>query len=103
MPVVIAHGEGRAVFREEGHQAKVISALHFVDSYGKRAERYPQNPNGAPGGLTGVTTADGRFTALMPHPERVVRHVQMSYAAGGDVSAASPWLRLFRNGRRWIG
>ena len=101
MPVVIAHGEGRAVFREEGHQAKVISALHFVDSYGKRAERYPQNPNGAPGGLTGVTTADGRFTALMPHPERVFRSAQMSWSPA-DWLEHSAWIRLFRNARKWI-
>jgi len=101
MPVVIAHGEGRAVFREVGHQAKVISALHFVDSYGKRAERYPQNPNGTPGGLTGVTTADGRFTALMPHPERVFRSAQMSWSPA-DWLEHSAWIRLFRNARKWI-
>ncbi|OYU85815.1 MAG: hypothetical protein CFE45_25485, partial [Burkholderiales bacterium PBB5] len=59
--------------------------------------------NGSPGGLTSVTTADGRFTALMPHPERVFRNVQMSFAVGGDVSARSPWMRMFANARRAIG
>lgn len=102
MPVVTAHGEGRAVFREPVHQADVIAALRFVDNHGKTAERYPHNPNGAPGGLTGVTTADGRFTALMPHPERVFRSVQMSWAPAqwGEDSA---WMRLFQNARRWVG
>ena len=50
-----------------------------------------------------MTTADGRFTALMPHPERVFRNVQMSWSGGDFVSAASPWLRLFRNARRALG
>ncbi len=102
MPVVTAHGEGRAVFREATHQAGVIAALRFVDNRGRIAERYPYNPNGAPGGLTGVTTADGRFTALMPHPERVFRSMQMSWAPEGW-GEDSAWMRLFRNARRWVG
>jgi phosphoribosylformylglycinamidine synthase len=101
MPVVIAHGEGRAVFRQPDHQARVIPALSFVDNHGTPAERYPQNPNGAPGGLTGVTTADGRFTALMPHPERVFRAVQMSWSPA-EWSEYSAWMRLFRNARKWV-
>jgi phosphoribosylformylglycinamidine synthase len=80
----------------------VQRALRFVDDRGAATEAYPANPNGSPGGLTGVTTADGRFTALMPHPERVFRNVQMSWS-GGDVHAASPWLRLFHNARRRLG
>jgi phosphoribosylformylglycinamidine synthase len=65
-------------------------------------EAYPANPNGSAGGLTGVTTVDGRFTALMPHPERVFRHIQMSWTPG-DRSAPSPWMRMFVNARRHIG
>ena len=103
LPIAVAHGEGFADFSQRGDAKRVLGAMRFVDGHGAPTEAYPANPNGSPAGLTAVTTADGRFTALMPHPERVVRHVQMSYAAGGDVSAASPWLRLFRNGRRWIG
>ncbi len=102
MPVVIAHGEGRAVFRESGHQQRVIPALHFVDHQGKRTAVYPKNPNGAPDGLTGVTTADGRFTALMPHPERVFRAAQMSWHPP-EWTGDSAWMRLFRNARKWVG
>jgi phosphoribosylformylglycinamidine synthase len=53
-------------------------------------------------GLTAVTTEDGRFTIMMPHPERVFRTVQMSWHPenwGED----SPWMRMFRNARRWVG
>ena len=103
LPIAVAHGEGYADFSQRGDAQRVLGAMRFVDGHGAPTGAYPANPNGSPAGLTAVTTADGRFTALMPHPERVVRHVQMSYAAGGDVSAASPWLRLFRNARRWIG
>ena len=76
--------------------------MRFVDHHGDATEAYPFNPNGSPGGLTSVTTADGRFTVLMPHPERVFRNVQMSWT-GGDVSARSPWMRMFGNARRAIG
>jgi len=76
--------------------------MRFVDNEGRPTEIYPFNPNGSPGGLTAVTTADGRFTALMPHAERVLRNVQMSWC-GGDVSHLSPWARMFANARRWVG
>ena len=77
-------------------------ALRFVDDRGAPTERYPVNPNGSPQGITGLTTADGRFTILMPHPERVFRSVQMSWRPDGW-GEASPWLRMFRNARRWLG
>jgi phosphoribosylformylglycinamidine synthase len=76
--------------------------MRYVDHQGRPTELYPYNPNGSPGGLTAVTTADGRFTAMMPHPERVQRHAQMSWTPG-DVAAPSPWMRMFRNARRWVG
>ena len=69
---------------------------------GAPTEAYPANPNGSPQGLTGVTTADGRFTALMPHPERVFRNVLMSWTSG-DKGELSPWMRMFRNARKWVG
>ena len=69
---------------------------------GSNTFRQGANPNGSPEGLTAVTTADGRFTVLMPHPERVFRNVQMSWTSG-DVSQLSPWMRMFRNARRWVG
>ena len=101
MPIAVAHGEGFANFQHRGNQARVISAMRFVDNSGKATERYPANPNGSPGGLTSVTTADGRFTAMMPHPERVFRNVQMSYTPD-NVSGHSPWLRLWQNARKWV-
>jgi phosphoribosylformylglycinamidine synthase len=101
MPVAVAHGEGRAVFAERSAQAAALPAMRFVDSVGAPASRYPANPNGSPGGLTGFTTPDGRFTILMPHPERVFRWAQWSWRpdAGGD---ASPWFRMFANARVWL-
>ena len=76
--------------------------MRFVDHHGQPTEVYPLNPNGSPDGLTSVTTADGRFTVLMPHPERVFRNVQMSWTSG-DKSALSPWMRMFQNARRRVG
>ena len=102
IPIAVAHGEGRADFSQRGDTARVRRAMHFVDHHGRPTETYPANPNGSPEGLTAVTTEDGRFTALMPHPERVSRHVQMSWAPG-DVSGLSPWARMFANARRWVG
>lgn len=108
MPVAVAHGEGFADFSQQGDAAQVLGALYFVDNRGRRTEQYPLNPNGSPQGLTGVTTADGRFTVLMPHPERVTRNAMLSWAParwGGQDSGggASPWLRMFRNARVWVG
>ncbi len=102
MPIAVSHGEGFANFSQRGDAAKVHRAVRFVDHTGAPTEVYPFNPNGSPEGLTGVTTADGRFTAMMPHPERVFRNVQMSWTSG-DQSAPSPWLRMFRNARKWVG
>ena len=102
LPIAVAHGEGLADFSQRGNAAAVHRAMRFVDHHGAATEAYPFNPNGSPGGLTAVTTADGRFTALMPHPERVFRHVQMSWTTG-DRSAPSPWMRMFGNARRWVG
>jgi phosphoribosylformylglycinamidine synthase len=101
MPIAVAHGEGFANFKFRGNAQQAIAALRFVDNTGAVSENYPANPNGSPAGLTAVTTPDGRFTAMMPHPERVFRNVQMSYTPE-DVSAFSPWLRMWQNARRWV-
>ena len=101
LPIAVAHGEGFANFSQRGDAQQVLAAMRFVDHHGQATEAYPCNPNGSPGGLTAVTTADGRVTALMPHPERVFRNVQMSWTSG-DVSAHSPWLKMFINARRWL-
>ena len=106
LPVAVAHGEGRAEFRDTGGAdaalASGLVALRFVDHHGKPAESYPANPNGSPGGITGLTSRDGRFTILMPHPERLFRTVQHSWHPDGW-GEDGPWLRLFRNARRWLG
>ncbi len=101
LPVAVAHGEGFADFSQRGDPAGVQRAMRFLDHAGKPTETYPANPNGSPDGLTAVTTADGRFTVLMPHPERVFRNVQMSWTSG-DKSAPSPWMRMYENARRWL-
>jgi phosphoribosylformylglycinamidine synthase len=102
LPIAVAHGEGYPNFAYRGDEAKVIRAMRFVDNHGEPTERYPFNPNGGAGGLTAVTTQDGRFTALMPHPERVFRNIQMSWTSG-DPAAFSPWMQIWRNARRWVG
>ncbi len=102
LPIAVAHGEGFADFSQRGDAKAVKRAMRFVDNGGRPTEAYPANPNGSPDGLTAVTTSDGRFTALMPHPERVFRNVLMSWT-NGDVSQPSPWMRMFSNARRWIG
>jgi phosphoribosylformylglycinamidine synthase len=106
LPIAVAHGEGFANFKHRGNAAQAIGAMRFVDNHGQATEQYPFNPNGSAGGLTAVTTADGRFTAMMPHPERVFRNVQMSWtdlSKGGDISSTSPWLRVWQNARKWVG
>jgi phosphoribosylformylglycinamidine synthase len=107
--VPVAHGEGRALFTsEEEHDRLVVKGLvsaRFVDGHGEIAEAYPMNPNGSPAGITGLTTPDGRITAIMPHPERVFRWATLSWCPpewrlpSGD----SPWMRMFRNARVWVG
>jgi len=103
IPIAVSHGEGHADFSQRGDAAVVQRALRFVDHRGQPTETYPMNPNGSPAGLTGVTTADGRVTALMPHPERVFRQAQMSWVPPGtDLAAPSPWMHMFHNARRWL-
>lgn len=112
LPVAVAHGEGFANFARQGDANQVTGAVYFVDHNGQRTERYPLNPNGSPNGLTGVTTADGRFTVMMPHPERVTRNVMMSWSPEKwhaedqgqqqENGGFTPWMRMFRNARVWI-
>ena len=103
MPIAVAHGEGFAEFRD-GTQlaaARKLIALRFVDNRGQATERYPLNPNGSPEGISGLTTADGRFTIVMPHPERVFRSIQNSWYPA-SWKEDGPWMRMFRNARRWV-
>jgi len=100
LPVVVAHGEGRVEFPDDRHRQQAVMAMRYVDHQGKPTERYPFNPNGSPGGITGLTTPDGRFTIMMPHPERLFRSVQYSWHPKGW-GEDGPWLRMFRNARKW--
>lgn len=102
IPVVVAHGEGQAWFDDRCSPARSQAALRYVDNRGRPTEDFPLNPNGSPGGLTGFTAADGRVTIMMPHPERVFRSVQMSWHPS-QWGEDSPWMRLFRNARAWVG
>ena len=101
-PIAVAHGEGFADFSQTGNQSEASAALRFVNNAGQATEAYPYNPNGSPAGITAVTNLDGRFTVMMPHPERVFRSVVQSWAPeswGED----TPWMRMFRNARKWVG
>jgi phosphoribosylformylglycinamidine synthase len=96
IPIATAHGEGRPNIDNPS-----IVCMRYVDNRGQPTQTYPYNPSGAPGGITGLTTPDGRFTIVMPHPERVFRNVQMSWSPPGS-GEDSPWMQLFYNARRWV-
>ena len=106
LPVAVAHGEGRAEFRDDAHlQALSASgkvALRYVDHHVEVTEKYPANPNGSPKGISSVSSDDGRVTIMMPHPERVFRNVTNSWQDdyAGEYSG---WMRMFRNARKWVG
>ena len=104
-PIAVAHGEGRAEFTTATQQQVLQSgtvALQYVDNLGAVTELYPLNPNGSPAGIAGLCNTDGRFTLMMPHPERVFRAVTNSWRdpAWGD---DGPTMRMFRNARVWLG
>ncbi|KAJ2242280.1 phosphoribosylformylglycinamidine synthase [Coemansia sp. RSA 475] len=112
MPIVVAHGEGRARFAsDEARQRFVdqqLAAVKYVDrrDYSIKDERipYPMNPNGADLNLAAVVTPNGRVLAIMPHPERVVRTESNSYVPKDGLESweHGPWARLFINARRWV-
>lgn len=106
MPIAVSHGEGRAEFRDNSHLAAVedsgIIAVRYINNYGEVTTQYPFNPNGAPNGITGLTTKDGRVTIMMPHPERSMRTVANSWHPD-DWGEGSAWLRAFRNARKALG
>ena len=102
IPVAVAHGEGRAEFDSAVDQAAARVALRYVDGDGNPATEYPANPNGSAGSVAGLTSDDGRVTILMPHPERVVRSVNLGWHPPGW-GEQSPWMRMFANARVWVG
>lgn len=106
LPIAVAHGEGRVEFASEDVHRQCVDAglvgLRFVENDGAIAARYPANPNGSPEGITGLTSGDGRVTIMMPHPERVIRTLQCSWAPD-DWGEHTPWLRMFANARDHVG
>jgi len=103
VPVPVAHGEGRASWGGGGPMTMRNVALRYVDPWGQGTETYPWNPNGSACGVTGLSNDDGRVTIMMPHPERAFRTVQYSWHPPEWSASDAPWLRLFRNARRWLG
>jgi len=106
IPIAVAHGEGYAEFADSAamqrcHTSGLVAA-RFVDNHHHVTEQYPLNPNGSPQGMTALTTTNGRVTIMMPHPERVFRSACMSWAPA-DWPEDSPWMKLFRNAREWVG
>ena len=104
LPIAVAHGEGRAVFDHNSADAIMnagLVSLRYLDGHGRPTERYPENPNGSPEGITGLCSEDGRFTIMMPHPERLFRTVQYSWHPE-EWGEDGPWLRMFRNARVWV-
>jgi phosphoribosylformylglycinamidine synthase len=102
IPVVVAHGEGRTGFDAPGDARHALASVRFVDNRGRATEAFPLNSNGSAHGSAGFTNRDGRVTILMPHPERVFRSVQMSWRPR-EWGEDSPWMRMFRNARAWVG
>jgi phosphoribosylformylglycinamidine synthase len=106
MPIAVSHGEGRAEFAAESAVDAALAsgtvAMRYVDNDGEFTETYPANPNGSPQGITSLTTTDGRATIMMPHPERVFRTVSNSWHPD-EWQEDSPWMRMFRNARKWVG
>lgn len=106
MPIVVAHGEGHTSFADNQDLLKIAQqiTMRYVDHQGAFTEVYPYNPNGSAEGITGLTSDDGRFNILMPHPERVFRVVQHSWYPQTDTTGEdAPWMRMFRNARKWVG
>jgi phosphoribosylformylglycinamidine synthase len=112
LPIVVAHGEGRAQFPSNGASTaqtlidQGLVSVRYLDNYQKPTERYPFNPNGSPQGIAGVRTPDGRVLALMPHPERTILKEASSYTPANqakDWGEFGPWVRMFKSARRWVG
>ena len=109
LPIVVSHAEGRADIDAAGLKHLAAAAqtpLRYVDNHLNITQAYPANPNGSPAGLAGVSSGDGRVLAMMPHPDRCFRTEQLSWHPTIHSTTRhedSPWMRLFRNARVWVG
>ena len=102
LPIVVAHGEGRVEHQSVRSASNAIATVRYIDNSGDVTEIYPKNPNGSPQGQTGFTTNDGRFTIMMPHPERVFLKKQYSWLPEAWTAENGPWMRMFYNARHWV-
>ena len=100
MPIVIAHGEGKAQFTSKLNSKNI--AIKYVDYHGDSSQIYPHNPNGSENAVASVCNDSGRVTLMMPHPERVFRSIQNSWHPK-EWGERSPWMRMFENARKWVG
>jgi phosphoribosylformylglycinamidine synthase len=100
LPIAVAHGEGYTEYQSQTQMNDVLNhqlaTLRYVDNYHKGTSAYPMNPNGSPEGITGFTSENGRFSIMMPHPERVYRVVQNSWHPEAWDELA-PWYKMFAN------
>ena len=100
LPIVVAHGEGYTEYEDSKQLNDVLNhqlaTLRYVDNYHKGTSAYPMNPNGSPQGMTGFTSDNGRFSIMMPHPERVFRTVQNSWHPE-TWDELAPWYKMFAN------
>ncbi len=103
LPLVVAHGEGRVQYRQPVDAEQALPVLHYIDGQGARTRQYPLNPNGSASAEAGFTTDDGRFTIMMPHPERLFRSIQYSWLDSSWQGEDGPWMQMFYNARRWLG
>jgi phosphoribosylformylglycinamidine synthase len=110
LPIAISHGEGRAEFSSPAKLDSIVEGglapLRYVNNSGEVTEAYPSNPNGSPRGIAGVASRDGRVLAMMPHPERTIMADVASYVPQKqlkDFGQYGPWVKMFRNARKWVG
>ena len=62
--IPIAHHDGNYVADED--------TLNTLESEGRVAFRYVDNPNGSARDIAGVISKNGRVLGMMPHPERAI-------------------------------
>ncbi len=81
VPMPMAHGEGRFTARDPGRLPELSArgAVPFAYAAARAGEPvvWPDNPNGSAADAAGVTNAAGNVLALMPHPERADRLLQV--------------------------
>ncbi len=102
LPIVVAHGEGQVFYSDKEDQDNACLSLRYIDNSSHSTEHYPANPNGSVAGETGFTSDDGRFTIMMPHPERVFLRSQYSWLPNDWRSENGPWMAMFHNARKWV-